>query len=143
LAQAAIILTGYNPSMPRPPRITLGLILKIVSILLLSSFIIGYVLFQARSFLNGPVITLKGADTVIHDERIILLSGTARNIVKLTLNGREITTDKDGLFSEEMVLENGYSITTLEAHDRFGRRTTLSREYVFIPKELSSSTVLE
>lgn len=129
--------------MPRPPRITLGLVLKIGSILLLSSFIIGYVLFQARSFINGPVITLEGADTVMHTERIVLLQGTARNIVKLTLNGREITTDKDGRFSEEMVLENGYSIATLEAHDRFGRNTILSREYVFIPKEVSSSTVLE
>jgi hypothetical protein len=129
--------------MHRPPRFTLGFVLKTVSILLLSSFIIGYVLFQARSFLNGPVITLEGADTVVHTERTITLHGTAYNIVKLTLNGREITTDKDGLFSEQLVLEKGYSITTLEAYDRFGRRTTISREYIFVPTELSSSTVLE
>ena len=129
--------------MQRPPRITLGLVLKIVSILMLSSFILGYVLFQARSFLNGPVITLTGADTVIHTERIILLHGAARNIVKLTLNGREITTDKDGVFSEQLVLESGYTIATLEAYVRFGRRTTLSRDYIFMPKESSSSTVLE
>jgi hypothetical protein len=91
-------------------------------------------LFQARNFINGPVIELEGTYDVVQHERVVPIRGTAQNIVKLTLNGREITTDKEGVFSEEIVLESGYTVMTLEAFDRFGRETEVTREFVFTPE---------
>ena len=90
-----------------------------------------YVHFQARNLISGPSIELPDAPNGVVRERLITLTGTARNIVKLTVNGCEIHTDEHGLFREALVLENGYTIATLRAEDRFGRTTTLTREYVY------------
>ncbi len=90
-----------------------------------------YVHFQARNLISGPSIELPDAPNGVVRERLVTLEGTARNIVKLTVNGREIHTDEHGLFREALVLENGYTIATLRAEDRFGRTTTLTREYVY------------
>lgn len=115
------------------PGITLGTILKVVGILILTIGIVWYVLFQARSFLNGPVITLFDEPALVQQTRTIPVRGHAENIVTLTLNGREIDTTQDGAFNEQIVLEDGYSIMTLEARDRFGRSTRVTREHVFVP----------
>ena len=47
--------------------------------------------------------------------------GTAKNATYVSLNGREISIDKNGAFEEDMVLPNGYSIVTLSAEDAFGK----------------------
>jgi hypothetical protein len=113
----------------------LGTILRLAGIVLLCTFFTWYVLFQARNFINGPVITLSNdAAQHVYHEQSLTLTGNAQNIVKLTLNGREIHTNKHGDFSQLLVLENGYTIMTLFAQDRFGRTTTLSREFVYSPQ---------
>lgn len=114
--------------------ITLGTILKVLGILCLGGVILWYVLFQARSFLNGPVIEMQDTYQVVQSERVVPIHGVARNIVRITLNGREINTTKEGLFAEEIVLESGYTTMTIEAFDRFGRSTEVTREYVFKPQ---------
>jgi hypothetical protein len=113
---------------------TLGTFLRFFSISLLALLILFYVQFQARNLLQGPTITLKEAHQALQSERTLTLHGTARNIVKLTLNGREIHTNEQGDFVQPVVLENGYSIMTLLAQDRFGRTTVVTREYVYAPQ---------
>ncbi len=113
--------------------ITLGSLIKFLGIVTLIVFIIVYVQFQARNILLGPTISLTSESEVLQYERTVILTGVARNIVKLTLNGREIHTTETGDFSQTLVLENGYTIMELAAQDRFGRTTTLTREYVFVP----------
>ncbi len=44
---------------------------------------------------------------------------------------RKIYTDKDGYFKEALVLENGYTVATLQAEDRYGRITKHTEEFVF------------
>ncbi len=94
---------------------------------------IGYAIFQARFILAGPQITLPADMASVQTERVVTLEGETANIVKLTLNGREIYTDKDGHFKEALVLENGYTIATLEAHDRYGRTTEVHKTFVYTP----------
>ena len=113
--------------------LTLGAILKCVSIVVLAGLLVWYVHFQARNFLEGPTIEISDTQGVLHHERTIPLSGIAQNIVKLTLNGKEIHTNEAGSFSHTLVLEDGYTIMTLSAHDRFGRITSLTREFVYAP----------
>lgn len=48
------------------------------------------------------------------------VSGIAKNATLITLNGREITLDKNGIFEEAIALPDGYSVITLEAQDKFG-----------------------
>lgn len=89
-----------------------------------------YVLFQARFILAGPQITFTGETTVAHTTRLVTVEGQAKNITHMTLNGRQIYTDTYGNFKEALVLENGYTIATLRAEDRYGRTTNLTRTFV-------------
>jgi hypothetical protein len=70
----------------------------------------------------------------VQHERSVTLSGSTQNIVKLTSNGKEIHTDASGSFTHELILENGYTIVSLQAQDRFGRTTSLTHEFVYIPE---------
>ncbi len=114
----------------REPRITLRRILKAFFGFTLLTLIAAYVLFQARNFILGPSIVLTREPSPIQTERVVEIQGTAKNIVKISLNGREIHTDETGVFREKLVLENGYTIMTLMAKDRFGRETTLERGFL-------------
>ena len=92
-----------------------------------------YVVFQARFLIIGPQITLLSTPDRAQNERVVTLAGNTANISRLWLNGYQIFTDPAGAFSTDVILQNGYTITTLEAEDRYGRRTTLTREFVYAP----------
>jgi hypothetical protein len=113
--------------------ITLGRALRIAGVVLLGSLIIFYVQFQARNIIQGPTLAITNTLPSIQHERHITLNGTAHNVVKLTLNGKEIHTDENGAFSHTLVLENSYTIMSLNAQDRFGRTTSLIKEFVYVP----------
>lgn len=114
-------------------KITLRVVIKYFLISLVVVGFLGYTLFQARLLLTGP--TLETLDTLnaVQSERTVTLEGRAQNVVKITLNGRDIYTDKNGYFKEVLVLENGYTIATIEGTDRYGRTSTLTRTFVYKP----------
>ncbi len=113
--------------------LTLGTYIKGVSIIALIVLLVWYVHFQARNFLTGPTLDITDTQGIVHHDRTIPLNGIALNIVKLTLNGKEIHTNEAGSFSHSLILEDGYTIMTLRAEDRFGRATSLTREFVYVP----------
>ena len=92
-----------------------------------------YVLFQARFLIVGPQIILTTDLPLQHSERHVYLSGAAYNISRLWLNDRPIYTDAQGNFKEALILENGYTVATLRAEDRYGRETTVTRPFVYAP----------
>lgn len=124
--------------MLKPVGNTLELrnVLKIVGIALLLTLIISYVIFQARFLITGPQINLTNEPETQHNERIITLTGSAHNITHLWLNDRPIFTDENGNFEEALILENGYTITTLRASDRYGREAKLERSFVYTPASI-------
>lgn len=120
-------------------RIEFRTILLIIISLSVICLIVGYIFFQARFLLAGPQITLIDEPAVEHNKRTIYLSGVAHNITHLWLNDRPIYTDQAGDFKEALVLENGYTITTLRARDRFGRETRVERAFVYTPASLAQN----
>ena len=92
-----------------------------------------YIVFQARFLIVGPQIVLKEEPGAVQNQRQIFLAGDAFNISRLWLNDRPIYTDAQGNFKEALVLENGYTVATLRAEDRYGRKTTVTRSYVYSP----------
>ncbi len=115
------------------PRFDFRTALYYAFLVLVLCLLLGYAVFQARFILAGPQITFAGEMSSVQQERVINLEGTTANIVSLSLNGREIYTDKQGHFKEALILENGYTIATLEAHDRYGRSHEVSRAFVYTP----------
>lgn len=118
-----------SPLQARSP-FTFRTILIYAIIIVGAILFVAYVLFQARFLLAGPQIFVERLPAT-QSERLIELEGQARNIVRITLNGRQIYTDKAGNFKEALVLENGYTIATLEAEDRYGRKTSRTESFVY------------
>ena len=96
----------------------------------------GYFAFQARFLLQGPLITLVEPPDVVQTEPMINISGSAKNIVSLTLNDKPIYTDEFGNFNELLILENGNTIMTLRAKDRYGKERVVKRPFVYTQAEL-------
>jgi hypothetical protein len=92
-----------------------------------------YIAYQARFLIIGPQITLTQEVQMLQNTRQITLTGQANNISHLWLNGRPIFTDRNGAFTAAVILENGYTVTTLMAEDRYGRTTTITRPFVYTP----------
>lgn len=109
-------------------------VLRAVFVVGLSVAIVLYINFQARNLISGPEITLSHELPTIQHERMITIEGTAKNIVALTLNGKQIHTDEHGVFARPVVLENGYTILTLTAEDRYGRTVSFQRAFVYEPE---------
>jgi uncharacterized membrane-anchored protein len=103
-------------------------LIAVVTLLML-----GFILFQARFLVTGPRIVLTEVPQGPQNERQVTIAGTAYNISRLWLNDRPIYTDAEGNFKEAIVLENGYTIATLRAQDRYGRTTEVSRPLVYVP----------
>lgn len=123
-----------------PRTFTLRNVLAILGVCVLIALLLTYVTYQARSFLRGPLIELTDTYTTVHYEQEHVITGQAHNIVRLTVNGKEITTSATGAFNHTVILENGYGVILLEAWDRFGRTTAITREYVYVEEEMPTDT---
>ncbi len=115
------------------PTVTLRNLLLVVLSVSFAALLGTYLIFQARFLILGPQITLEPTHIGRVNQPVVTLRGDARNITRLWLNDRPIFTDRTGRFEEALVLENGYTIATLTAEDRYGRRTELEREFVYVP----------
>jgi hypothetical protein len=116
-----------------PFRLTLRPVLFTAIGILIGTIFFSYVIFQARFLIQGPVITLTTEPPTEQTEQIVTLEGTVKNITRLSLNGRQIFTDETGYFKEALLLENGYTIATIAATDRYGRETKVIRSFVYVP----------
>jgi hypothetical protein len=119
------MLTGHTTSFRTVVKSSF-LLLGLVSVA-------AYVVFQARFLIIGPQVRLVQESESVVNERQITLAGSAFNISRLWLNDRPIYTDAQGNFKEALVLENGYTVATVRAQDRYGRETAIKRTYVYIP----------
>ncbi len=81
-----------------------------------------YVLFQARFLILGPQVWITSpADGETVASPVVTVSGRAKNIAWISLNGRQIFTNEEGFWSEKLLVSRGMSIMTAQVRDRFGR----------------------
>ncbi len=97
--------------------------LLVVLFILLTS----YSIFQARALLTGPRVWITSPeDGRVASNHLVVIEGQSRNVAWISLNGHQIFTDKEGNWSEKLIVSKGTSIMTVEASDRFGRETKKS-----------------
>ena len=102
--------------------------------IILSTLFVGYIIYQARFLLIGPVITLTHVPHAVQTERIVRISGEAYNITAITVNDRPVVTTETGYFEVPVVLENGYTVVSIAAQDRYGRSTSTELPFVYVPQ---------
>jgi hypothetical protein len=84
-------------------------IFKIASFSLFFLFIIIYALFRSEDLILGVKIRkVNLVDNTKFTDSILPVTGNARNAVKLTLNGQEISINQAGDFNETIILLPGY-----------------------------------
>lgn len=116
--------------MEKTPKLILSAVIVVIIVIGLGV----YAYLQSREYLRGPVITIKEpTNGALSTTPLVAVRGNARHISFLTLNGRQIFTDERGVFSESLLLQDGYNIMTLEAKDRFGRTVEKRLELVYTP----------
>lgn len=94
---------------------------------LLVAVMLGYGLFEARRLLEGPRVVIDSPrDGSATSTGALRVTGRAENISFLTLNDRPSFTDEGGNFQELLSLPSGYTVVTVAAIDRFGRRVKSS-----------------
>ena len=94
---------------------SLGLLISLALIFIASRF---------APFLLGPKVTILEPNTLFlsTEEPVLILKGQAKRVAKISINDRNILTDKDGFFAETLLLPPGRSIIALKAEDRFKHR---------------------
>ena len=89
--------------------------------------VISYGLFEARKLLEGPEITIDSpADGSATSTSAVTVVGTAQNIAFLTINDAPSYTNEEGVFVYRFSPPAGYTVVTVAAVDRFGRRASKS-----------------
>jgi hypothetical protein len=95
--------------------------IKVTGMTVFFILILGYAFFVSRDLIFGIKIknvNLENGSTIT--ERVVKVNGNAKNAIKLTLNGREISIDEKGNFDETIALMPGYNIVNVTAQDKFG-----------------------
>ena len=86
--------------------------------------IAGYSFYQAADYRQGASISIDSPqDGFVTDRQMIEITGSAERVAYLSLNGRQIYTDRSGNFSEQLLLADGYNIITIAAEDDFNRHS--------------------
>jgi hypothetical protein len=111
-------------------------LVTMILIAVFSSLILFYILFQARFLITGPTIALIDEPASIQNNQVVNLRGQAENITRISLNGRQIFTDRAGYFDEALVLENGYTVATIQVTDRYGRQERIVKKFVYTPTSI-------
>ncbi|OGI95601.1 hypothetical protein A2917_03570 [Candidatus Nomurabacteria bacterium RIFCSPLOWO2_01_FULL_42_17] len=97
---------------------------KVLQISALSIFfllILIYAFFRSHDLIFGVQIkNVNLTDGAKVGDNILKITGNAKNAINLTLNGREISINKEGDFNETFALLVGYNIINITAKDKFG-----------------------
>ncbi len=106
--------------------------LKYAAYALALALLFSYAYYEVRGLIEGPVLTIHSPQNgaTIHGTTTSI-TGAARRITYINLNGRQIFVDARGNFSESLLLLPGYNILLIEARDFFGRTTRKSLELMY------------
>ncbi len=110
-------LKRINSRIKSPPNIR-----RRVALFLFIAIVI-YALWNARNLILGPRIeVLEPEDGATVSSSTLIVKGIIKNGSFISLDGRQIYTDKLGVFSEEILPNIGYNVLEIEAIDRFGKK---------------------
>jgi hypothetical protein len=109
-------------------------IVKISGVAVFFLLIIIYAFFRSKDLIFGvKIINVDIVNGATVTSPTMEVTGTARNAISLSLDGREISVDQQGNFDETIALLPGYNIISIRAQDKFGH--TDEKNYQLIYKQ--------
>ncbi len=109
-------------------------IVKVAGISIFFILIIFYAFWGSKYLIFGVKIkNVNITNGAMVTDSVIKITGSAKNAVKLILDGREISVDQYGNWNETIALIPGYNIINIKAQDKFGY--TDEKNYQLIYKQ--------
>ena len=110
-------------------------------IVIIAAGLLYFIYRTSRSYVSGPSITITTpANYAAFSTSTTTIVGIAERVQDITLDGRSITIDDKGNFSETILLMPGYNIETIAAHDQFGHTTEKRLELVYLAPQMAATT---
>lgn len=110
-------------------------VLTLTALSLFFGIIVIYAIFGAKDVIIGIKIRdVSIKDGQVYTEGLLPVSGIAKNALKLTLNGREISIDQSGKWQETIALSPGYNLVSITAWDKFGNQDQKIYKLTYSPK---------
>ena len=106
--------------------------------------VIALVGYNMRDRILGIPLTVSTAPngTTI-DSPFLPISGTAPHARELSINGRAVTVDRKGAFSDEVLLSPGYNIVEVALKDQFGNQKVKTYQIVVnTPQAVATATLV-
>jgi len=95
-------------------------------------FILIFAGFKAKDLVLGPQIIITSPQNgALLTSPLITIEGKALRIAFITLNDRQIFVNEQGTIREQLLLQNGYTILSLKATDRFNRKVEKRLELIY------------
>lgn len=92
----------------------------------------GYAYYRTQDYLNGPqIMILSPQNGQILKQSLLAIEGQTKNIADITLNDRKIFIDKDGIFTENILLHRGYNVITIKVADKFKKNITKKIKVIY------------
>ncbi|MBI3631864.1 MAG: hypothetical protein HY225_00230 [Candidatus Vogelbacteria bacterium] len=115
--------------------------LRVIILVSISIFVLAYIFYEARFVIYGPQLIIYSPknNTRVTDP-ILQISGKAKNISMLTINGRPIMITPDNLFSDKLLLLNGYNTIEVKAKDKFDQEKSEVLQLVLTEPKQSTTT---
>jgi hypothetical protein len=107
-------------------------ILQITIITVLAVIVIIYSFLSFKDYIYGPQIIIyypENGSTIATST--VIIKGRVLHIQDILLNNRPILIDKQGNFSETLLLFPGYNVSIFSAKDKFDRTTEYKLELVY------------
>jgi hypothetical protein len=119
-----------------------GFNIRLFVIILSVCLLVAYGLFNARNLIFGPSIEIWSPVTkeLNTNENIITIKGNVKNATFLRVNGRAMTVDVDGNFSEKLLLTPGFNVINIQAVDRFKKEEGETIKIFYEPKIVSKES---
>lgn len=111
-------------------------LLRNAMIVLLIMGAIGYLWFQVSSLSKAPEIALiqPAADGHVSQDELLVLGSVTKG-AQVHINGQSVYVNDAGDFKENLTLETGANSIQIQAQNRLGKTTTITRQiYADVPK---------
>lgn len=110
-------------------------ILRLILVLSIITIVLGYAFFTFKDYIDGPKIII---DEPINGSMIststVMIKGRVLHIQDVTINSKPILIDKQGNFTQTLLLFPGYNVSVISAKDKFNRTIEYKLELVYQDK---------
>ncbi len=110
---------GFHVSWARIRQIFLGLILVLI--------VLGFVVFQYRSFFFAPSLSITSPKDEMVEAGDIKVAGITDSAATVLINGEQVSVAEDGKFVKGVTLFPGTAEIVVKSTNRLGKQTTITK----------------